>query len=97
LVFTRNVVLCAVINILVCVNLVVAPLFTYSQRLKVTAHETTSRVKTQKMLELMAQPQQWQMSDGEVAQVQTPATIRAKELLDLFNALNAPLTNTNER
>jgi hypothetical protein len=49
------------------------------------------------MLELMAQPQQWQMRDGEVAQVQTPSTIRAKELLDLYNALNAPLTNTNER
>mmetsp|Transcript_11235 Transcript_11235/g.18296 ORF Transcript_11235/g.18296 Transcript_11235/m.18296 type:complete len:441 (+) Transcript_11235:80-1402(+) len=67
------------------------------QRLKATAHETTTRSKTQKMLELMAQPQQWQMRDGEIAQVQTPSTIRAKELLDLYNALNAPLTNTNER
>lgn len=69
----------------------------FLQRLKVTAHESTTRSKTQKMLELMAQPQQWQMRDGEVAQVQTPSTIRAKELLDLYNALNAPLTNTNER
>lgn len=67
------------------------------QRLKVVAHESTTRTKTQKMLELMSQPQQWQMSDGEIAQVQTPSTIRAKELLDLYNALNAPLTNTNER
>lgn len=49
------------------------------------------------MLELMAQPQRWQLSDGETAIVSTPATIRAKELLDLYNSLNAPLVNTNTR
>lgn len=45
----------------------------------------------------MAQPQRWQLSDGETAVVSTPATIRAKELLDLYNSLNAPLVNTNTR
>ena len=33
---------------------------------------------------------------GTVAQVQTPATVRAKELLDLYKALSTPLTNLSE-
>lgn len=67
------------------------------QRLKNTAHRATVQEKTQKMLELMAQPNKWAMSDGDVATVQTPASTRAKELLDLYNALNAPLVGTNQR
>ena len=48
------------------------------------------------MLEMMSEPQQWQLSSGSVAQVQTPATIRAKELLDLYRALSAPFTAVAE-
>ena len=33
---------------------------------------------------------------GTVAQVQTPATVRARELLDLYKALSTPLTNLTE-
>ncbi|CAE7674536.1 IQUB [Symbiodinium microadriaticum] len=67
------------------------------QRMKAVAQSDTLQEKTRKMLELMAQPQQWQMSDGEYAVVQTTATQRAKDMLDLFTALNAPLTSTNQR
>jgi hypothetical protein len=65
--------------------------------MKAAAYKDTNEVKTRKMLELMAQPQQWQMSDGDVTVVHTPSTQRAKDMLDLFTALNAPLTTTNQR
>ena len=65
--------------------------------MKATAHTHTVQEKTRQMLELMAQPQKWQMSDGEVTIVQTTSTQRAKDLLDLFTALNAPLSSTNQR
>jgi hypothetical protein len=65
--------------------------------MKTVAHRDTVQEKTQRMLELMSQPQRWQLSDGETAVVSTPATTRAKELLDLYTALNSPLVNTNAR
>ena len=48
------------------------------------------------MLEMMSEPQQWQLSSGSVAQVQTPSTIRAKELLELYRALSKPLTSVDD-
>lgn len=67
------------------------------QKLKLSAQKELHVERTEKMLEMMAKPQQWQLSRGEIAQVQTPETQRAKELLDLFNALNAPLTAVDQR
>lgn len=49
------------------------------------------------MLEAMAKPHKWQLSNGESAAVQTPATQRAKELLDLFNALQNLGSTMDER
>lgn len=49
------------------------------------------------MLDLMSQPHKWQLSDGDIAQVQTPATVRAKELLDLYRSLCKPLASVNDR
>lgn len=43
--------------------------------------------KSREMLEKMSQPHRWQLSNGEVCAVQTPATQRARELLDLYEAL----------
>ena len=37
------------------------------------------------------------MSDGEVAQVHTPFTTRAKELMELYNGLMLPLLTVDER
>merc|ERR1719262_1937104 len=37
------------------------------------------------------------MSDGEVAEVHTPFTTRAKELLELYRGLNLPLLTIDER
>lgn len=67
------------------------------QKLKFSAAQEIQVEKTQLMLERMAQPHKWQLSRGEVAQVHTPETQRAKELLDLFTALNAPLLSADQR
>ena len=57
------------------------------QKLKVAAYKGSFESKTQQMLELMAQPQRWQMSDGNTAAVQTPETTRAAQLYDHYVAL----------
>ncbi len=57
------------------------------QKLKVIARKSSHEKNTGTMLSHMAKPYKWQLSSGETALVQTPATQRAKELLDLFNAL----------
>jgi hypothetical protein len=49
------------------------------------------------MLDLMSAPKQWQMSDGDVAEVHTPFTTRAKELMELYQGLNLPLLSIDER
>ncbi len=62
------------------------------QKLKVLAQKRSHKDSTKKMLANMARPHSWQLSSGETANVQTPATQRAKELLDLYNALQAAST-----
>lgn len=67
------------------------------QQLKFSSSRNTTEDKTETMLNLMAQPHRWQMSDGNTAQVQTPAIQRAKELLELYKALTSPLVSVNQR
>ena len=38
-----------------------------------------------KITKQQSKPKQWQMSDGEVAEVHTPFSTRAKELMELFH------------
>jgi len=49
------------------------------------------------MLELMAEPKKWELHDGDVCQVHTPFSTRAKELMELYNGLNLPLLTIDER
>ena len=65
------------------------------QRLKFAAQRDSHAEKSHHILELMSQPHRWQLANGSVAQVQTPATLRAKELLDLYRALSTPVTNAD--
>lgn len=67
------------------------------QKLKMVASRNIHSSKTEQMLELMAKPHKWQLSGGDVALVQTPATRRAKELLELYEALNKPISNMDAR
>merc|ERR1711871_1540065 len=66
-------------------------------RLKITANKENRSKRIKKMLELMSAPKTWQMSDGDVAEVHTPFTTRAKELRELYNGLNLGMLNTDER
>jgi hypothetical protein len=66
-------------------------------RLKIQANAENRDEKIRKMLELMAAPKKWQLSDGTVSEVETPFTMRAKELMDLYNGLRLPLLSVDER
>ena len=66
-------------------------------RLKLTANKENRSKRIKKMLELMSEPKLWQMSDGDVAEVHTPFTTRAKELRELYNGLNLGMLTTDER
>lgn len=68
------------------------------QKLKVSAQKDSYESKTQKLLELMAKPYRWQMSNGAVTMVQTQATTKANDLLELYQALrNTQLISVDER
>jgi len=66
-------------------------------RLKISANKENREERIKSVLELMAAPKKWQMSDGETAEVHTPFTTRAKELLELHRGLNLPLLTIDER
>ncbi|KAG6948266.1 hypothetical protein JG687_00015586 [Phytophthora cactorum] len=66
-------------------------------RLKLTATEANRKQRIEAMLQFMARPKQWQMSDGGVKEVHTPFTVRAKELMDLYHGLRIPLSSVDER
>lgn len=66
-------------------------------RLKLTATSANRKQRIDSMLQYMSRPKQWQMSDGGVKEVHTPFTIRAKELMDLYNGLKSNLSGVDER
>jgi hypothetical protein len=66
-------------------------------RLKLTATEANRKQRIEAMLQFMARPKQWQMSDGGIKEVHTPFTVRAKELTDLYHGLRTPLSSVDER
>jgi IQ and ubiquitin-like domain-containing protein len=50
-----------------------------------------------KRLIKMASPKKWMCKDKKVVLVDTPHTIRARELRDLYHALNLPMLSVDER
>jgi len=66
-------------------------------RLKAAAAREGKSGRIAKMLELMSLPKLWELSDGEVAEVHTPFTVRAKELRELYEGLSNSLVSTDER
>ena len=56
-------------------------------RLKITAGHANKEEKIDKLLKKMANPKKWELNDGRIAEVHTPFTTRAKELMDLYNGL----------
>ncbi|KAL3656975.1 hypothetical protein V7S43_018178 [Phytophthora oleae] len=66
-------------------------------RLKLTATDSNRKQRIEAMLQFMARPKQWQMSDGGIKEIHTPFTVRAKELMDLYHGLRTPLRSVDER
>jgi len=56
-------------------------------RLKLVADKKNKQVRVDKMLQLMADPKKWELRNGEIAEVHTPFTTRARELMELYNGL----------
>lgn len=66
-------------------------------QLKLKANKENGVKKITDQLADMSQPKEWAMSDGQVAQVETPFTVRAKELADLYRGLNLTNLSIDER
>jgi len=66
-------------------------------RLRLQANDENRDKRIRSTLQLMSSPKRWLMSDGEVAQVHTPFTTRAKELMELYNGLRLPFLSIDER
>lgn len=56
-------------------------------RLKITAAAENKQQRTKDTLEKMASPKEWASSEGDLVEVETPFTTRAKELVELYNGL----------
>ncbi|KAI8834000.1 hypothetical protein BJ741DRAFT_550779 [Chytriomyces cf. hyalinus JEL632] len=67
-------------------------------RLKISANAENHEKSIVRLLEKMASPKRWPVLKGEAAVlVDTPNTIRARELRDLYHALNVSLLSIDER
>lgn len=67
------------------------------QQLRLSAATEIHEEKTQLMLSNMSAPLRWQLQNGAVAFVHTPETQRAKQLLELYNRLNSPVSDIDQR
>jgi len=66
-------------------------------KLKAGAQKKMTQKIITKELETMSSSKLWEMSDGTIKEVQTPATRRAKELADLYHGLNLTNLRVDER
>lgn len=68
-------------------------------RLKIAANEENRETGVITLLDKMSSPKKWHVNNkkGGVCLVDTPNTIRARELRDLYHALNIPLLSVDER
>ncbi|RKO85525.1 hypothetical protein BDK51DRAFT_32330, partial [Blyttiomyces helicus] len=66
-------------------------------RLKIAANEENLDKRIGRLLDTMASPKRWSVYKAGTVFVDTPNTIRARELRDLYQALNVPLLSVDER
>jgi hypothetical protein len=66
-------------------------------KLKSVASKENREKRIQKMLALMSAPKKWELQTGEVSEVHTPFTTRARELAELYNGLRRRPGTTEER
>ncbi|KAJ3184315.1 hypothetical protein HDU87_005163 [Geranomyces variabilis] len=66
-------------------------------RLQIVANEENRERKIVRLLDTMSSAKKWRVAKLGTVQVDTPNTIRARELKDLYHALNVPLVSVDER
>ncbi|KAI8895709.1 hypothetical protein BC833DRAFT_529111 [Globomyces pollinis-pini] len=66
-------------------------------KLKIDATIENREKSIYKLLEKMSSPKKWLCRDNKLVQVDTPNIIRARELRDLYHALNFPMLTVDER
>lgn len=57
-------------------------------QLKNEATDRLKRDKVERVMELMSQPKQWEVSNGLIIDVDTPETMLAREMKTMYNELN---------
>lgn len=65
--------------------------------LKARAAKDGRRQRIGKLLKVMARPKRWERSDGHVVVVDTPFSVRARELMELYDGLTRPMLDVDER
>ncbi|KAI8820095.1 uncharacterized protein EV422DRAFT_531575 [Fimicolochytrium jonesii] len=66
-------------------------------RLQIAASEENKERRIVRLLDCMSSPKKWTVKKLGPVAVDTPSTIRARELKDLYHALNVPLISVDER
>eukprot|EP01137_Pigoraptor_chileana_P029792 Opistho-2@15459 len=66
-------------------------------RLKCEAIQETKDLRIKKFLDAIAAPKQWLNTDGKITEVDTPSTIRARALRDIFESVTQQSLTLDER
>eukprot|EP01035_Chromulina_nebulosa_P017050 gene17050-22560_t len=67
------------------------------QKLKQAANKDLTSYLLDKAFQKMAEPVKWELSSGDVALVETPQTLRAKDLMLMYNELCQPVKSVESR
>ena len=66
-------------------------------QLKISATDKWKKEKLDHMMDMMAQPLQWEVSDGSIIGVDTPATSRAREMTAMYKELSESCSSVATR
>jgi len=67
------------------------------EQLKNVAIDIRSKLHIENVLELMCQSKQWEIEDGSIIYVETPETLKACEMKDMYTKLNEKVDNGKQR
>ncbi|CAF3144279.1 unnamed protein product [Rotaria sp. Silwood2] len=66
-------------------------------RYKTEAQKYNKEVNIQRFLERVAQPKRWKYKDGSTTEMDTPYSIRARELMQIYNTITMKFLTLDER
>ncbi|CAF0725391.1 unnamed protein product [Rotaria sordida] len=66
-------------------------------RYKTEAQKYNKEVNIQRFLERIAQPKRWKYKDGSTTEMDTPYSIRARELMQIYNTITMKFLTLDER